>query len=170
MGGKRSGLSLKEHRFVVAWCETGNFTHAVKAAGYNTRYPAELAYQIRNRPHVAAKMEEIRAQLDEEAKLSLAKSIEGAMRARDFAIEHKNPNAVVKAEELIAKLSGHLDNKITLEVEHKLDLSKVLNAAEQRVAALRDRIPMASKVIDVSVVSSVDYKPDEEPDDWDKNA
>lgn len=87
-------------------------------------------YRCLTNPIAIQYLSSLRAESRAIAAYDIACAMAEAKEARDFAIEHENPMAVVKATELRAKLSGLLIDRVEIAT---VDLRGALSKAEARV-------------------------------------
>lgn len=87
-------------------------------------------YRVLTNPVAQQYLSSLRAESRAIVAYDIACAMQEAKEARDFAIEHENPMAVVKATELRAKLSGLLVDRVEIST---VDLTGALSRAEHRV-------------------------------------
>jgi hypothetical protein len=87
-------------------------------------------YRCLTTPVAIQYLSSLRAESRAIAAYDIASAMQEAKEARDFAIKHENPMAVVKATELRAKLSGLLIDRVEVVT---VDLRGSLEQAEKRV-------------------------------------
>ncbi len=104
---------------------------AALAAGYSASFSKVAGHRFRRRPAVVAAVEAIREQGRTLAAYDLAAAMREANDAATFARANKNSMALVKAVELLARLSGLLIDR--LELVPPVDMKKALAEAERRV-------------------------------------
>ncbi len=90
-------------------------------------------YRCLTNPVAIQYLSALRAESRAIAAYDVAEAMNEAKEARDFAIAHENPMAVVKATELRAKLSGLLIDRVEIAT---VDLTGALAKAQARVQAV----------------------------------
>lgn len=123
-------LTLKREKYVQAVAAGVASEPAAVAAGYRPSYAKVLARRCKNVPEVQSAIASIQAKGREAASYDLAKALADCDLAIAFAIEHKNPMALVKATELKCKLSGLLVDRVEVQT---VDLTKALADARGRL-------------------------------------
>jgi len=132
-GDGTRNLTPKQFRFVLAYCGGLDQKNATLAAGYSAKSTA-AAYDLMHTPAVRAAIDEMQAKLRAKTTYEAADAFREAGEAIKFAKETKNANALVRALELRARLNGLLTEKVSLEVEHSIDIAGALDAARSRVS------------------------------------
>ena len=99
----------------------GNGAAAARAAGYggkaNTR---SAAYRLLKRPDVAAAVDTFKAVLAKRAAFDFERASDLLLEGVEFARATENATAFVRGAELLAKLHGHLNDK--LDIRHQGDV------------------------------------------------
>jgi len=131
-GDGTRNLTPKQFRFVLAYCGGLDQKNATIAAGYSAKSSA-AAYDLMHTPAVRAAIDEMHSKLRAKTTYEAADAFREAGEAIEFAKETKNANALVRALELRARLNGLLTEKVSLEVEHTIDIAGALDAARARV-------------------------------------
>jgi hypothetical protein len=126
---KTRRLTGKQIRFIELFASGIEQKVAAEQAGLKNR---SSQYRTLTNPLAVQYLSTIRAESRAIAAYDIASAMQEAKEARDFAIEHENPMAVVKATELRAKLSGLLIDRVEIAT---VDLTGALQRAEQRFTA-----------------------------------
>jgi phage terminase small subunit len=132
-------LTDKQRRYVEGLARGLPSRDAAKAAGYSRSYAMVAAHRLKSKPAVVEALANVRREGMKMASYSLVEAMAEADAAAQFARQHKNPMAVVKAAELRAKLSGLLIDRVEV---FTADLRGALDEAKLRVVnaiALPDR-------------------------------
>jgi hypothetical protein len=106
----------RRQKFVEGFLLCGNATLAAQRAGYRTRYMRRAAHDLTRIPEIAAAIAEGRKALAERASFTFDRAMEQLRADRDFAIKTENATAAVRASELMAKMSGHLVERVDARV------------------------------------------------------
>ena len=131
-------LTPKQEAFCLAYLETGNASEA-----YRRSYDAEnmkpetvnrSAKELIDNHKITARLDELRAPVVEEAKVSLALHLSDLKRLRDSAEASENFNAAISAEVNRGKASGLYVTKMDVTV----NLSLAERMAKARERATRD--------------------------------
>lgn len=104
-------LTPRETKFVEVYLSCSNASQAARAAGYAENNIRHIAHQIKKRPHVAAAIAAVRSSMIEKGKYDLEKAMEDAEETYSLGREERNPMAMAKTVELMAKLNGLLIEK-----------------------------------------------------------
>lgn len=82
-------LTSKQQRFVDAYCGEARFnaSEAVRLAGYRTKNPNDLGYQLRHTPHVRARIDERLAEIALNASEVLVMLRQDATRRDDEIVD-----------------------------------------------------------------------------------
>lgn len=132
-------LTPKQEAFCIAYLETGNASEAYRRAyevSADTK-PETInrsAKEVIDNPKITARLEELRAPVVEEAKVSLALHLSDLKRLRDSAEASENFNAAISAEVNRGKASGLYVTKMDVTV----NLSLAERMAKARERATRD--------------------------------
>lgn len=124
-------LTAKQQKFVEGWAAGKSCAAAARDAGYSPALARRAADRLAKIPAVQTEFERITAAVRENAVYSRERLITDLQDTIAFAKANKNSMAVVKAVELIAKLSGHLS---VAEVEIRIDIGAALAEARSRAA------------------------------------
>lgn len=102
-----SRLSVKERLFVEAYfaCEY-NATQAVVKAGYNTKYPNKIAYQMLRRPRIKEAVDALKEQKIKEVSVSQEYVLRKLVRTVEKAESQGNHTATLRGLEMLAKHLG----------------------------------------------------------------
>jgi phage terminase small subunit len=106
----------KWQRFVAAYCSGATMSAAVQTAGYSSASPKQYASKLLARPAIAAAVATVRQALAERAAFTMDKAMAQLREDREFAIRTENAAAAVRASELMARMSGHLVDRIDARV------------------------------------------------------
>jgi phage terminase small subunit len=108
-----SGLTRpKWQRFVAAYCSGSTLAASVQSAGYTCRSPKQYASKLLAQPAIAAAVTKVRQALAERQVFTMDRAMEQLKQDREFAIATDNASAAVRASELMARMSGHLIDRI----------------------------------------------------------
>ncbi|MGB9331498.1 MAG: terminase small subunit [Steroidobacteraceae bacterium] len=103
----------KWQRFVASYASGATIAAAVQSAGYGSRKPLQYGQKLLTRkPEVAAALAKVRQALAERSAFTMDRAMEQLREDRAFAIRTDNAAAAVRASELMAKMSGHLVERI----------------------------------------------------------
>jgi len=102
--------------FVAAYCSGSTLAAAVHSAGYTCDSSKAYGFKLLRRPAVAEAVVKVRQALAERAAFTMDKAMEQLREDREFAITTENAAAAVRASELMAKMSGHLVERIDARV------------------------------------------------------
>jgi phage terminase small subunit len=112
-----SGLTRpKWQKFVAAFCSGSTLSAAVQSAGYNCKAPKQLASKLLKQPPIAEAVVKVRQALAERSAFTMDRAMEQLREDREFAIRTENAAAAVRASELMARMSGHLVDRIDARV------------------------------------------------------
>jgi phage terminase small subunit len=113
----RIGLrNPRRQRFVEHYLLCGVAALAAQRAGYRNRRIRQTAHWLLHLPDIAAAIEAGRKALAERASFTFDRAMEQLRADRDFAIKTENATAAVRASELMAKMSGHLVERVDARV------------------------------------------------------
>jgi hypothetical protein len=102
----------------------GNGAAAARTAGYGgNKWTRSAASRLLKRPDVAAAIDAFKAILARRAAFDFARASDTLMDGLSFAKETGNATAYVRAGELLAKLHGHLSDRVDL--RHQGDVAFV---------------------------------------------
>jgi phage terminase small subunit len=102
----------RRQRFVEEYLLCGSAVIAAERAGYHGTSLRRAAQRLLHTPEVAAAIEAGRKALAERNAFTVDKAMAQLQADRAFAVETKNATAAVRASELMAKMSGHLVDRI----------------------------------------------------------
>lgn len=100
----------RKQAFVDNYLATRNGTETAKTIGLKGKYVGNQASNLRRDPDVSKAINEATKLSPTAAAYTLEKAMQNAKEACDFAIETNNANALVRAQELMAKLAGLIDS------------------------------------------------------------
>jgi phage terminase small subunit len=106
----------KWQRFVAAYVSGSTLAAAVQSAGYASVQPKQYATKLLKQPAIASAVAKVRQALAERAAFTMDKAMGQLREDREFAIRTENAAAAVRASELMAKMSGHLVERIDARV------------------------------------------------------
>lgn len=120
-------LTLKQALFVKEYVKHGNGKRAAIDAGYTATNAIQTASELlRNNPVIKQAIEEAKNSLREGAKYNYEKAMAEADACIEFARQTENANAMVKAMELKAKLTGLLVEKLDVrQVGFQINISGI---------------------------------------------
>jgi hypothetical protein len=107
-----SPFVTRQQNFIRAVAAGSAPTQAVKVAGYSGKLTKLTAKRLLAEPAVAKAIESLRDVLANQALFDFEMAHNTLLAALDFARQAGNANAVVKAAEALAKLHGHLTDKL----------------------------------------------------------
>lgn len=126
-------LSPRQQRFIAGLQSGLDGTTAAKDAGYSPRWAAQRAHHLINDPGpVRDALERVRNELAQTTQYNGERAMAEAEKAMAFAERTDNANAMVRAIELRARISGVLRDKIDITVEMP-DINQALTEAKARV-------------------------------------
>ena len=138
-GGRR--LTPQQQKFLDNYVH-GDMTQtaAARKAGY--AHPNVRAVQLLNNPVVRERMEEMRAELQAQYGVTIAKSIRDLQIIRDRALQDGNYSAAIKAEETRLKASGVMvDQKhVTVHNVDTMDREKIIEQLNHFVEKAQNRM------------------------------
>jgi hypothetical protein len=103
-------------RFVEQYLLCGSSLLAAERAGYSGRSLRKTSSRLLHQPEVAAAIEAGRKALAERSNFTFDRAMEQLRADREFAIKTENATAAVRASELMAKMSGHLVERVDARV------------------------------------------------------
>lgn len=115
-------LKPRHAKFIAEFLRLGVGTTAAIAAGYRPRSAGKTAKVLLRKPEIRAAVEAAQRAMIEKGKYSVEKSMEEAADAMAFAKQTENANALVKAIEHRAKLSGLLVEKVDMRMQGRLSI------------------------------------------------
>jgi hypothetical protein len=111
-------LLPRQVEFVRAYLATGNGSAAARAAGYGGgrggRFFNATAYRLLRQPKVVKALAIFKTILSRHAAFDFDRASSLFMEGLDFARSTQNATAFVRGAELLAKLHGHLTDKVDL--------------------------------------------------------
>jgi phage terminase small subunit len=139
-------LTYIRHRLAGDKC-----TVAARKAGYPAEYARRAATSIEKQPAIAAAIADARNKIRRDTAYTLERMISETQDAIRFAFERQNPMAVMKGNELLAKLTGLLTERQKIEIETP-DLRMALSQRQAAILlpqaateqAMRDITPKAA--------------------------
>jgi phage terminase small subunit len=103
----------KWQTFVAAHASGATLAAAVVSAGYSCAKPLQYGQKLlKRKPEIAAALVTVRQALAERSAFTMDKAMEQLRDDREFAIRTENAAAAVRASELMARMSGHLVDRI----------------------------------------------------------
>jgi hypothetical protein len=106
----------RRQRFVESYLLGNSAVQAAKNAGYRGRCINRTAAKLLVVPEVATAIEVGRKAIAERASFTFDRAMEQLREDRTFAIRTENATAAVRASELMAKMSGHLVERVDARV------------------------------------------------------
>lgn len=101
-----NNLTTRQRRFVEEYLVDFNGTAAVERAGYNTKYPNRLAYEMLQHPGIKAAIDQVTIERASESTLKPEYVINKIQRTIERAETDNNHNAVLRGCELLARSLG----------------------------------------------------------------
>jgi phage terminase small subunit len=99
-------LSEQQKRFCEEFLVDLNATQAVIRAGYQTKYPNRVAYQLMENPAIRIAIDGLRAERSKGTDVTKDFVLRGIQKAIKLAEENNNLNALLRGYELLAKHLG----------------------------------------------------------------
>jgi len=99
-------LSEKQRRFCEEFLVDLNATQAVVRAGYNTKYPNRIAFQLMENPAIRIAIDALRMERDKNTDVTKDFVLQKMVKLLRAAEEAGNLNAALRAVELLAKHKG----------------------------------------------------------------
>ena len=99
-------LSEQQKRFCEEFLVDLNATQAVIRAGYKTKYPNRVAYQLMENPAIRIAIDGLRAERTKGSDVTKDFVLRGIQKAIKLAEENNNLNALLRGYELLAKHLG----------------------------------------------------------------
>ena len=143
---KRKHLNTKHIKFLELIASGMSQIDAGMSVGLKS---SNSRYRCLTNPLAQQYLSGLRTESRAIAAYNIAEAMQEAKEARDFAIEHENPMAVVKATELRAKLSGLLIDKVEVAT---FSINDALDKAKQRAQERTQLVQVQSPMIDVSTI------------------
>jgi phage terminase small subunit len=100
---KKNGLTEKERTFAKEYLVTLNGADAVRKAGYQSKRPDAMAYDLLRKPEVAAEIEKGVADRAKSLKLSAEQIVQDIQRLGRRAEELDKISEALKAQELLGR-------------------------------------------------------------------
>ena len=129
-------MNQRQLLFTQAYLAGKSATEAARQAGYRESTAKKAATRLLVLPDIKAAIRESRIQIQDQTQFGVIEAMKEAQGAANFAIEHRNPMAYVKATELRARLSGLLVERH--EILPSFDLAAIIAEARARVARVID--------------------------------
>jgi hypothetical protein len=142
-------LTPREVLFVAEVIKGTAAEHAAVAAGWSKKYARKNTHLILKRAAVQAAIEQAQEKIREQAQMTAEKLLAQLKEDRECAREWKQGTAMVRASEMVGKLTGLLVDKMRLEIEPKISLETAIDAGRAR-AGLPPRIPREPELIDIT--------------------
>lgn len=101
-----NSLSEKQKRFCEEFLTDLNATQAVLRAGYNTKYPNRVAFQLMENAAVRIAIDGLRAERNKSSDVTKDFVLRGIQKAIRLAEESGNTNAQLRGYELLARHLG----------------------------------------------------------------
>lgn len=115
-------MTPKREAFAMAYVETGNASEAYRRAGYSQNASAktinEEASRLLANPKVSARVDELKAGHAERHGVTVEQISQMLQEDRAFAKECGTPAAAVSATMGLAKLYGHLTDRVDARVSN----------------------------------------------------
>jgi phage terminase small subunit len=99
-------LSGKQVAFCEEYLRDLNATQAVLRAGYNTRFPNRIAFQLMENPAIRIAIDALRAERNKNSDVTKDFVLKGIQKAIRLAEESGNLNALLRGHELLARHLG----------------------------------------------------------------
>jgi phage terminase small subunit len=99
-------LSGKQVAFCEEYLKDLNATQAVLRAGYNTRFPNRIAFQLMENPAIRIAIDALRAERNKNSDVTKDFVLRGIQKAIRLAEESGNLNALLRGHELLARHLG----------------------------------------------------------------
>jgi hypothetical protein len=109
-----SPFVTRQQNFIRAIATGSAPTQAVKSAGYSGKLVKLTAKRLLAEPAVVKAIDDLREVLANQSLYDFERAHNTLLAALDFARQTNNANAMVKAAETLAKLHGHLTDKLDL--------------------------------------------------------
>lgn len=127
-------LTQKMEAFSIAYIETGNASEAYRRA-YDAEHmlPATVnrkAVELMENPKIVARLKELREPAVKNAQITLESHLAELASLRDAARKARDYGAAIRAEVARGKAASLYAERF--EVEHKMSLANLIEAAEQR--------------------------------------
>ena len=107
----------RRQAFVEQYLLTGNASLAAQRAGYRGTGIRTTARKLLRNPEVVQAIEAGRKALAERNAFTVDRAMSQLRDDRQFAVETRNATAAVRASELMAKMAGHLVDRIDARVQ-----------------------------------------------------
>ena len=99
-------LTELQRRFCEEYVRDPRGTNAVARAGYETKYPNRIAFQLLENPAVRITIDSLRAQRTKNSDVTKDYVLQGIQKTIRLAEENNNLNALLRGYELLAKHLG----------------------------------------------------------------
>lgn len=110
----RRDLTLKQARFVMEYLKDQNATQAAIRAGYSGKHVDSVASRLVRKSQVRAAIDSALEKVARKVEVTLESLLEECEEARKTAAADTDGRGMVSATELKAKLTGHLDRKLSV--------------------------------------------------------
>jgi phage terminase small subunit len=100
-------LTTKQQKFVNAYISNPDTAHAVRAAGYNTKYPTQMASQLLALPHVRTEIERRRRAMDMTSALTYERKLKMVEEALTETHADKDWQPFVQIIKVANDMQGH---------------------------------------------------------------
>ncbi len=104
--GVIDSLSDRQKLFCEEYLKDLNATQAVTRAGYNTKYPNRVAFQLMENPAIRIAIDGLRAERTKRTDVTKDFVLRGIQKAIRLAEEAGNLNALLRGHELLARHLG----------------------------------------------------------------
>ena len=99
-------LTERQRRFCEEFLVDLNATQAVTRAGYNTKWPNRIAFQLMENPAIRIAIDGLRAERSKSSDVTKDSVLRGIQKAIRLAEESKNTGAMLRGYELLARHLG----------------------------------------------------------------
>lgn len=127
-------LNAKQADFARNVARGMNYTEAAIAAGYSPKSARAHSFDLIRHPLIKAELDRLAAKVTEKTVYDAVAAFNEAGEALEYAKQKGNPNAVVKAVELRARLHGLLIDKAELTLAPAPSVVNALAEARARVS------------------------------------
>ncbi len=125
-------LSPREEILVAELMTGKSAQDACFAAGWSAKYARKNGYEIVKRSHIVEALAHRQESVRKKCEWKAQRLITQLEADREFAISCKNPMAVMKANELIGKITGIFTESLRVEIEAKPSLMDAIAAGRTR--------------------------------------
>lgn len=105
-------LTPQRADFVRHYLATGNGAEAVRRSGYNNRTPQRQAHKLLQRADVQTALAAAKKSIAAATAYDFERASTELKRATEFAYSTENATAAVRGAELLAKMHGHLSDRL----------------------------------------------------------